>query len=257
MPHLSVLRFMAVYLMLFGYLGDAYAGAVLLNSNAIKNLPGGNDTVSPSPRPSSPDSDRQKAVVDTLQLICTYDDECGTDEFCNDIRGACLPCRKIRKRCARDSVCCAGNRCINGVCQASDQDAEAVVTTSVGNRQNNTMEHHGKRLPLPQGQPQHSVKGRESDNCLRSSDCSEGLCCARHFWSRICKPVLTKGQVCTRHRRKGGHGLELFQRCDCGGGLSCRPERGEKDPGVSRTADRNLHTCQRRGHTHTLNIHTA
>jgi hypothetical protein len=68
MPHLSVLRFMAVYLMLFGYLGDAYAGAVLLNSNAIKNLSGGNDTVSPSPRPSSPDSDRQKAVVDTLQV---------------------------------------------------------------------------------------------------------------------------------------------------------------------------------------------
>lgn len=88
--------------------------------------------------------------------------------------------------------------------------------------------------------------GQEGDTCLRSADCSEGLCCARHFWSRICKPVLTEGQVCTRHRRKGAHGLELFQRCDCGDGLACRPEKGERDHNVSRTAARNLHTCQRR-----------
>ena len=79
------------------------------------------------------------------------------------------------------------------------------------------------------------ASGLEGETCLRSTDCSEGLCCARHFWSRICKPVLTEGQACTRHRRKGSHGLELFQRCDCGDGLSCRPERGERDHAVSRT----------------------
>lgn len=90
--------------------------------------------------------------------------------------------------------------------------------------------------------------GMEGDACLRSADCSEGLCCARHFWSRICKPVLTEGQVCTRHRKKGTHGLELFQRCDCGEGMTCRPERGEREHTVSRTAGRNLHTCQRRWH---------
>lgn len=93
-----------------------------------------------------------------------------------------------------------------------------------------------------------SSPGQEGDACLRSADCSKGLCCARHFWSRICKPVLTEGQVCTRHRRKGNHGLELFQRCDCGEGLACRPEKGERDHTVSRTAARNLHTCQRRWH---------
>uniref|UniRef100_A0A672Z8L8 Dickkopf N-terminal cysteine-rich domain-containing protein n=1 Tax=Sphaeramia orbicularis TaxID=375764 RepID=A0A672Z8L8_9TELE len=64
--------------------------------------------------------------------------------------------------------------------------------------------------------------GQVGDPCLRSSDCSESLCCARHFWTRICKPVLQEGQVCTRHRRKGHHGLELFQRCPCGNGLSCQ-----------------------------------
>lgn len=71
--------------------------------------------------------------------------------------------------------------------------------------------------------------GQVGDPCLRSSDCSDGLCCARHFWTRICKPVLREGQVCTRHRRKGNHGLELFQRCPCGDGLSCRTLR---EPGA-------------------------
>lgn len=71
--------------------------------------------------------------------------------------------------------------------------------------------------------------GQVGDPCLRSSDCSDGLCCARHFWTRICKPVLREGQVCTRHRRKGNHGLELFQRCPCDDGLSCQTLR---EPGT-------------------------
>uniref|UniRef100_A0A3Q4IC23 Dickkopf-related protein 2-like n=1 Tax=Neolamprologus brichardi TaxID=32507 RepID=A0A3Q4IC23_NEOBR len=72
--------------------------------------------------------------------------------------------------------------------------------------------------------------------CLRSSDCLDGLCCARHLWTRICKPVLREGQVCTRHRRKGNHGLELFQRCPCGDGLICRTlqEPGTQLAAVSR-----------------------
>lgn len=68
--------------------------------------------------------------------------------------------------------------------------------------------------------------GRVGDPCQRSYDCSEGLCCARHFWTRICKPVLREGQVCTRHGRKGNHGLELFQRCPCDEGLSCQKLQG-------------------------------
>uniref|UniRef100_A0A3B4UII4 Dickkopf WNT signaling pathway inhibitor 1 n=1 Tax=Seriola dumerili TaxID=41447 RepID=A0A3B4UII4_SERDU len=226
-------RFLAVYLTLFGYLGDVYAGTVLTNSNAIKNLPGasggkGTNTVSPSPRTSPSGSVGHKLPVDTLQSgVCTDDEDCGGDEFCNDVRGACLPCRKSRKRCARDSMCCAGNRCSNGKCLP-----KTFIEVCF-------MQHVFITLFL-------LSPGQEGDTCLRSADCSEGLCCARHFWSRICKPVLTEGQVCTRHRRKGTHGLELFQRCDCGDGLACRPEKGERDQSVSRTAARNLHTCQRR-----------
>uniref|UniRef100_A0A672R2B1 Dickkopf WNT signaling pathway inhibitor 1 n=1 Tax=Sinocyclocheilus grahami TaxID=75366 RepID=A0A672R2B1_SINGR len=91
-----------------------------------------------------------------------------------------------------------------------------------------------------EGSPQNQMlKGLEGENCLRSSDCAEGLCCARHFWSKICKPVLKEGQVCTKHKRKGTHGLEIFQRCDCAEGLACRTQRdGSK-------SSRSLHTCQR------------
>lgn len=77
------------------------------------------------------------------------------------------------------------------------------------------------------------VSGQVGNPCLRSSDCLDGLCCARHFWTRICKPVLREGQVCTRHRRKGNHGLELFQRCPCGDGLICRTLR---EPGTQLAA---------------------
>lgn len=70
----SAHRFLAVYLTLFGYLGDVYTGTVLMNSNAIKNLPGasgskGSDTVSPSPRTSPSGSIVHKLPVDTLQVI--------------------------------------------------------------------------------------------------------------------------------------------------------------------------------------------
>ncbi|CAL1577529.1 unnamed protein product [Knipowitschia caucasica] len=249
---LSVRCVAALCLSLLGYLGEVYAGTVLMNSNAIKNVPGafgakGAGTVSPSPRTSPSQSAGHKPPHDNIQHpgVCLEDEDCGAEEFCNDVRGACVPCRKSRKRCARDSMCCAGNRCSNGVCQANDID-----TTDP--KLNNTLEHHSKKLPTSHSHQPNAVKGLEGDTCLRSSDCSDGLCCARHFWSRICKPVLSEGQVCTRHRRKGTHGLELFQRCDCGDGLACKPERGERgergerEHPVSRTGARNLHTCQRR-----------
>ncbi|XP_011482709.1 dickkopf-related protein 1 isoform X2 [Oryzias latipes] len=257
MQVLLVHRYLAVCVTLFGYFGDVYPGVVPKNSNLIKHPPGasagkGTDSVSPSPRTSPTGVAGQKLPPDTLQVInslsavCTDDEDCGGEEFCNDARGVCLPCRRSRKRCVRDSMCCAGNRCSNGFCQPQDiHDTESSVTSG-GHKHNNTLEHQAKRPLNSNGYQPINVKGQEGDTCLRSADCSEGLCCARHFWSRICKPVLTEGQVCTRHRRKGTHGLELFQRCDCGEGLACRPEKAERDHGVSRTAARNLHTCQSR-----------
>lgn len=82
--------------------------------------------------------------------------------------------------------------------------------------------------------------GHEGDPCLRSSDCIEGHCCARHFWTKICKPVLRQGEVCTKQRKKGSHGLEIFQRCDCAKGLSCKVWKDATSSSKSR-----LHVCQK------------
>ncbi|XP_029336546.1 dickkopf-related protein 4 [Mus caroli] len=69
------------------------------------------------------------------------------------------------------------------------------------------------------------VNGQEGESCLRTSDCGPGLCCARHFWTKICKPVLREGQVCSRRGHKDtAQAPEIFQRCDCGPGLMCRSQ---------------------------------
>ncbi|TSK14545.1 Dickkopf-related protein 1 [Bagarius yarrelli] len=223
------------------FLTCAAASAVLHNSNAIKFGPA---VVTASPDVLPIIVGEQNLAIDTAQpLVCTDDTECASEEFCLLSRGACLQCRKRRKRCIRDAMCCPGNHCSNGLCQANDPDlvlqagVEKLVPISPPQQENVTVLQPSKSAT--QGGPQ-SAKGIEGDHCLRSLDCAEGLCCARHFWSKICKPVLKEGQVCTKHKRKGTHALEIFQRCDCGDGLSCRMQKGDHSKN-----SRSLHTCQR------------
>ena len=61
--------------------------------------------------------------------------------------------------------------------------------------------------------------GREGDTCTTGDSCDDGLCCAQHFWSRICKRILEEGDVCTKKRDRL---TSMFQRCRCGKGLSCK-----------------------------------
>ncbi|XP_025770765.1 dickkopf-related protein 1 [Puma concolor] len=132
----------------------------------------------------------------------------------------------------------------NRICMPSDHspfhrgEIEETIIESIGN-DHSTLDGYSRRTTLPS--KLYHTKGQEGSVCLRSSDCATGLCCARHFWSKICKPVLKEGQVCTKHRRKGSHGLEIFQRCYCGDGLSCRMQ---KDHHQASNSSR-LHTCQR------------
>ncbi|XP_036429327.1 dickkopf WNT signaling pathway inhibitor 1a [Colossoma macropomum] len=230
-----------------------------------------------SARPSG--GGREEDTDVTQPLGCAVDSECRTSEFCNAARSVCMPCRKRRKRCARHAMCCSGSFCVNGVCQAAEVNSTVsvsiadmpqqvsnsefhTVTVTAARVQNITLLPEPPRRTSVPSKTQQILKGGEGEACLRSSDCAEGLCCARHFWSRICKPVLTEGQVCTRHRRKGTHSLEIFQRCDCGQGLVCRAQRDR--PGAAEgqqqqqpiqqqqqhsntnRAARNLHTCQPR-----------
>ncbi|KAL4640468.1 dickkopf-related protein 2 [Arapaima gigas] len=170
---------------------------------------------------------------------CVSDKECSEGMYCHcPHRGPsrCLTCRKRKKRCQRDAMCCPGNHCSNYICAPiSDETVPHHIST---------LEEHNKLMvkecSWKKGQTKApAVKGHEGDPCLRSSDCSAGNCCARHFWTKICKPVLQLGEVCTRQRRKGTHSLELFQRCDCARGLSCKVW-GDATPG----SKSRLHVCQ-------------
>ncbi|KAI4874267.1 hypothetical protein NFI96_028446 [Prochilodus magdalenae] len=258
----------------------ALCGASIRPAPAVRNsikhpasgAPAPTHTHTVSARPSSGGREGDPDV--TQSLGCAVDSECSTSEFCNAARSVCMPCRKRRKRCARHAMCCSGSLCVNGVCQAAEVNSTVSVITAdvpqlVSNSEVQTVTVSAiqvKNITLLPEQPkgtsvalktQQILKGGEGEACLRSSDCTEGLCCARHFWSRICKPVLTEGQVCTRHRRKGTHGLEIFQRCDCGQGLVCRGQRDkagatesqqQEQPhsNTNNRAGRNLHTCQPR-----------
>uniref|UniRef100_A0A8C3PTS9 Dickkopf WNT signaling pathway inhibitor 1 n=1 Tax=Calidris pygmaea TaxID=425635 RepID=A0A8C3PTS9_9CHAR len=210
--------------------GRAAAPGGGLSSNAIKGPPlGGAAEASAAPAAPFDGSNKPPPAATRQPFPCAEDEDCGPEEFCGGAaRGGgaplCLACRRRRKRCLRDAMCCPGTTCSNG-------EGRQRVAPECPPRP--TCPSGRSRMPtLP--------RCEEGDFCLRSSDCAAGLCCARHFWSKICKPVLREGQVCTRHRRKGTHSLEIFQRCQCAEGLACRLQREHGPADASR-----LHTCQR------------
>uniref|UniRef100_UPI0037E981BA dickkopf-related protein 2-like n=1 Tax=Semicossyphus pulcher TaxID=241346 RepID=UPI0037E981BA len=172
--------------------------------------------------------------LDLTLYQCMSDLECREGSYCHaptkgPAHSRCQNCRRRKRRCHRDGMCCPGNHCSNNICVP---DVDSFVSQRIPDSDGGMSQLSKKKGWRKRGRTDvkaASSKGQVGDPCLRSSDCSDGLCCARHFWTRICKPVLREGQVCTRHRRKGNHGLELFQRCSCGDGLSCRTLR---DPGA-------------------------
>ncbi|XP_069031597.1 dickkopf-related protein 2-like [Embiotoca jacksoni] len=162
--------------------------------------------------------------VDLAFHQCRSDLQCGEGSYCHaPTRGPaftrCQTCRRKKRRCHRDGMCCPGNHCSSNTCVP-----DGFVSPGIPDTEEDTGPRSLKKgwRKIGATDKRSSSKDEVGKPCLRSSDCSDGLCCARHFWTRICKPVLREGQVCTRHRRKGNHGLELFQRCTCGDGLSCR-----------------------------------
>uniref|UniRef100_A0A8C5FK35 Dickkopf N-terminal cysteine-rich domain-containing protein n=1 Tax=Gadus morhua TaxID=8049 RepID=A0A8C5FK35_GADMO len=151
---------------------------------------------------------------------CISDLECNEGSYCHApskrfFYSRCKACRQRKRRCQRDGMCCPGHRCSNRGRYESPERFTVCVSVFVC-------------VCV-------CVSGQVGDMCLRSTDCSLGLCCARHFWNRMCKPVLQEGQVCTRQRRKVQH-LEIFQRCQCGAELSCRTVRQESPPATSSTS---------------------
>ncbi|XP_061816508.1 dickkopf-related protein 2-like [Nerophis lumbriciformis] len=148
---------------------------------------------------------------------CISDLECSEGSYCHapskgPTHSRCQTCRRRKRRCHRDGMCCPGNRCSNSACVP---EGETIASDGAVLDKRDTTAWMKKYRTV-------SGKGQAGDPCLVASDCSDSLCCARHFWTRFCKPVLREGQVCShRGRKKRQRDLELFQRCPCGRGLAC------------------------------------
>ncbi|XP_077008739.1 dickkopf-related protein 4 [Tamandua tetradactyla] len=165
---------------------------------------------------------------------CLSDKDCNTRKFClklHDEKPFCVTCRGLRRKCQRNAMCCPGTLCINDVCTAMEDAApiseretdDQDDTDTKGITDHPIQENKPKRKPNTK--KSQGSKGQEGDSCLRTFDCGSGLCCARHFWTKICKPVLLEGQVCSRRGHKDtAQGPEIFQRCDCGPRLLCRSQ---------------------------------
>ncbi|XP_014944009.1 dickkopf-related protein 4 [Acinonyx jubatus] len=163
---------------------------------------------------------------------CLSDKDCSSRKFClkpQDERPLCATCRGLRRRCQRNAMCCPGILCMNDVCTAME-DATPILERQMDDQDDietkGTTEHpiqENKPKRKPNIKKPQDGKGQEGERCLRTLDCGAGLCCARHFWTKICKPVLLEGQVCSRRGHKDtAQAPEIFQRCDCGPGLICR-----------------------------------
>ncbi|XP_067879456.1 dickkopf-related protein 4-like [Heterodontus francisci] len=186
---------------------------------------------------------------------CSADHDCGPGKFCLASRREqpiCTACRGLRRRCQRDEMCCSGSHCLNDVCtrsegQTAEKSSEATQSRKTKSSKKAKKPNSQKIIETRRKNQKEKLdksqesKGLEGETCLRTSDCSTGLCCARHFWSKICRPVLKEGQVCSkRGRKEGPQGPEIFQRCDCGPGLACRNQNQGTPQGDSR-----LRVCQR------------
>ncbi|XP_029795950.1 dickkopf-related protein 4 [Suricata suricatta] len=163
---------------------------------------------------------------------CLSDKDCSSRKFClkpQDEKPFCATCRGLRRRCQRNAMCCPGALCVNDVCTAVE-DATPILERQIDDQDDidtkGTNEHpiqENKPKRKPKIKKQQGGKGQEGERCLRTLDCGAGLCCARHFWTKVCKPVLLGGQVCSRRGHKDtAQAPEIFQRCDCGPGLVCR-----------------------------------
>ncbi|XP_020035042.1 dickkopf-related protein 4 [Castor canadensis] len=163
---------------------------------------------------------------------CMSDKDCSARKFClmpRDEKPLCATCRGVRRRCQRSAMCCPGTLCVNDVCTLIE-DVTSILERKTDDQDGTkqTTEHpieENKHKKKPNIKNSHGSKGQEGESCLRTFDCGPGLCCARHFWTKICKPVLLEGQVCSRRAHKDtAQAPEIFQRCDCGPGLLCRSQ---------------------------------
>uniref|UniRef100_A0A8C7DSN5 Dickkopf WNT signaling pathway inhibitor 4 n=1 Tax=Naja naja TaxID=35670 RepID=A0A8C7DSN5_NAJNA len=162
---------------------------------------------------------------------CLTDKDCRVGKYCYKPQEEQLPfcaaCQGLRRRCQGNGMCCPGTICINGKFQPPENAKQRLPRQPDRPSVQSAEGGHPGWLNSPRSHARQT--SGTGERCLRTSDCAQGHCCARHFWAKICKPVLLEGAVCSGRGQKdgGAPGPEIFQRCGCAPGLVCqRPLRG-------------------------------
>ncbi|XP_070621577.1 dickkopf-related protein 4 [Erythrolamprus reginae] len=164
---------------------------------------------------------------------CLTDKDCRVGKYCykppEDQLPFCAPCQGLRRHCQGSGMCCPGSVCINEVCAQAEKVPLAEEPRE--GRQADLSAKERRPRPAQAGRvwkegarPRLRSPAGTGEQCLRTSDCAPGHCCARHFWAKICKPLLLEGAVCSGRGQKdgGAPGPEIFQRCGCAAGLACQ-----------------------------------
>ncbi|XP_071510225.1 dickkopf-related protein 2-like [Diadema antillarum] len=174
--------------------------------------------------------ERRRDPFTRTLVLCETDNECPNKFYCHGGEGhkSCLQCRKSHRRCHRDQMCCRGNTCEDGRCIPHQFRFDEEYNRAVQNFESVDEEEES----ISQNTKDNFRKRHRGESCGSSEECDTGLCCAQHLWSRICKPMLEEGDVCTKKRDRL---TDMFQRCECQDGLSCKR---------SPSTERRLHVCQ-------------
>lgn len=158
--------------------------------------------------------ERRRDSFQRIVVMCYSDEECGRKHFCHGGEGhkSCQPCRKSRKRCHRDEMCCGGRTCQDGRCRTIAESRAEIANSREDGLSYSEAEESFWNLEVTR-------KKQRGEDCTSANDCQEGLCCARHLFSRVCMPMLDEGDLCTKKKDRIS---ELYQRCECKSGLSCK-----------------------------------
>ncbi|XP_052517226.1 dickkopf-related protein 4-like [Budorcas taxicolor] len=178
-------------------------------------------------------ADEQGAQEDSW---CVSDEDCGAGKFCVRLwneKPFCATCRRTRRRCQHVNMCCPGMLCVNNVCTLREDIRPKVER---GTKAHTVQQDKHTRKPSIGTPP--PEKARKGQKCLTSLDCRPGLCCAHHFWNKVCKPQRQEGKVCSGRDYNFGPVLAQFQRCKCKAGLVCRSQVAHRHCGQ-------LQVCQK------------
>ncbi|KAK9395304.1 dickkopf-related protein 4 [Crotalus adamanteus] len=164
---------------------------------------------------------------------CLTDKDCRLGKYCykpqEEQLPFCAPCQGLRRRCHGKGMCCPGMTCINDVCAQVAEEQRDGRQIDLSAKERRARPAQAGHVRKEGARPRTRSPAGTGERCLRTSDCAQGHCCARHFWAKICKPVLLEGAVCSGRGQKdgGAPGPEIFQRCGCASGLVCqRPLQG-------------------------------